>query len=67
MGILKHRLQRPSEHDKREEFPGMAMLGYAAVRRGQLLVDWAEGRGGSLKLGEITMFPLCVPTIYNPL
>lgn len=30
--ILKHRLQRPNEHDKRGGFPAMAMLGYAVVR-----------------------------------
>lgn len=31
--ILKHRLQRPNEHDKRGGFPAMAMLGYAVIQR----------------------------------
>lgn len=35
--ILKHKLQKPSEHDKREEFPRMAMLGYAVVRRRRIV------------------------------
>lgn len=30
--ILKHRLQRPNEHDKRGGFPVMAMLRYAVAR-----------------------------------
>lgn len=30
--ILKHRLQRPNEHDKRGGFPAMAMSGYAVVQ-----------------------------------
>lgn len=35
--ILKRRLQRPSEHGKREGFPGMVMLGYAVVRGGEVV------------------------------